>query len=293
MIFIRKENKVKEKTEKHNTKKNFIKNRNIKKSNTFKPFKSKNLDLINSSNYKTNEKSPKTNKTEKINTETEIESINYLPYFQAIKVDKRNAFAIFKSVLLGKIELIDLFVGDHKIVILSIFQYILSLLIDLFLNAFLYTDEVVSNKYHNNGRLDFIVSLTITLLSNIINSIVCSVLNFSKGIEERLEQIMEIKKEFYYLYAFNIFIKMVKIKVILYFFTEIFIIIFSFYYIIIFCIVYKKSQLSLLFNYLMSIVETLVVSIFVSIIVAITRWIGLKYAHKTFYKISKYINNNY
>ena len=112
--------------------------------------------------------------------------------------------------------------------------------------------------------------MTITLLSNIINSIICNALNFSKGIEERLEQIMEIKKQFYYLYAFNIFIKMVKIKVILYFLMEIFIIIFSFYYIIIFCIVYKKSQLSLLINYLMSIVETLVVSIFVSIIVAIT-----------------------
>ena len=301
--FIRKKNKVKGKTEMHKIKKNFIKNRNEKKLNTFKPFKSINLDLIDSSNNKINKISPKTNKTEAINIpETKIENMNDLPYFQAIKADKRNIFAIFVSVLLEKIELIDLFVGDHKIVILLIyhkivilliFQYILSLLIDLFLNAFLYTDEVVSNKYHNNGRLDIIVSLTITLLSNIINSIICSVLNFSKGVEERLEQIMEIKDQFHYSYAFNVFIKMVKIKVILYFFTEIFIIIFSFYYIIIFCIVYKKSQLSLLFNYLMSLVETLVVSIFVSIIVVITRWIGLKYAHKTFYHISKYINNNY
>ena len=151
----------------------------------------------------------------------------------------------------------------------------------------------MSNKYHNNGQLDIIVSLTITLLSNIINSIICSVLNFSKGVEERLEQIMEIKDQFHYLYAFNSFIKMVKIKVILYFIMEIFIIIFSFYYIIIFCIVYKKSQVSLLINYLMSIAETLVVSIFVSIIVAITRRIGLKYAYKTFYNTSKYINDNY
>ena len=126
----------------------------------------------------------------KINTEIKIENINDLPYFQAIKVDKRNAFAIFKSVLLEKIELIDIFLGDHKIVILLIFQYILSLLLDLFLNAFLYTDEVVSNKYHNNGQLDIIVSLTITLLSNIINSIICSTLNFSKDVEERLEQII-------------------------------------------------------------------------------------------------------
>ena len=292
--FIRKKNKVKGKTDIYEAKKDFIKKRNKKKSKNFKPFIPLNIDLIDSSNYKINKMSTRRNKTDIMNIpEAKIENINELPYFQAIKADKRNFFAIFLSVILKKIELIDLIVGKHKIIILLIFQYILSLLIDLFLNAFLYTDEVVSNKYHNNGQLDIIVSLTITLLSNIINSIICSVLNFSKGVEERLEQIMEIKDQFHYLYAFNKFIKIVKIKVVLYFLMEIFIIIFSFYYIIIFCIIYRKSQISLLINYLMSIVETLVLSIFVSIVVAITRTIGLKYAHKTFYNTSKYFDNNY
>ena len=104
---------------------------------------------------------------------------------------------------------------------------------------------------------------------------------------------MEIKDESSYFYAFNKFIKIVKIKAVLYFLMEIFIIVFSFYYIIIFCIVYKKSQISFLVNYLMSIVETLIVSIFVSIVVTITRKIGLIYAWKTLYNTSKYLNNNY
>ena len=198
---------------------------------------------------------------------------------------------MFKSVIFQKIEFINLFYGNQKIKILLIYQYILSLLIDLFLNAFLYTDEVVSNKYHNNGQLDIIVSLTISLLSNIINSIICNILNFSKDVEEKLEQIIEIKDEPSYLYASNKFIKIVKIKVILYFLIEIFIISFSFYYIIIFCVIYNKSQISLLINYLMSIVETLVVSILVSFVVALTRKIGLKYAYKSIYNTSKYINN--
>ena len=252
------------------------------------------MDLIGFSIYKFNKKNIK-RKTEAMNiiSETKIEKINELPFSKAIKIDKRNFYVIFFSVLIEKIELVDLFIGKHKIIVVLMYQYILSLLIDLFLNAFLYTDEVVSNKYHNNGQLDIIVSLTITLLSNIINSIICHILNFSKGVEERLEEIMEIKDESSYLYTINKFIKIVKIKVVLYFLMEIFIIIFSFYYIIIFCIIYNKSQISLLVNYLMCIIETLVVSIFVSFVVTITRKIGLKFAWKRLYNTSKYLNNNY
>ena len=196
-------------------------------------------------------------------------------------------------MIIEKLELVNLIIGGDKIKIVLIYQYILSLLIDLFLNAFLYTDELVSNKYHNNGKLDFIVLLTITLLSNLFNSIICNYLNFSKGVEERLEQIIEIKKEFNYLYAFNKFIKILKIKVMLYFLIEALIICFSFYYIIIFCILYNNSQISLLINYLMSILESLILSTFICIVIAVTRKVGINYLNKNIYNTSKYINNSF
>ena len=216
---------------------------------------------------------------------------NELPFSQAVKLDKRNIISIFISVIVEKLELVNLVCGGHKIIIVLIYQYILSLLIDLFLNAFLYTDEVVSNKYHNNGQLDLIVSLTLSVLSNIISSIICNFLNFSRGVEERLDQIMEIKKEFSYLFALNKFIKLIKIKVMLYFLLEILIICFSFYYIIIFCIIYSNSQISLLTNYLMSLVESLALTIIVCIFIAITRKMGINYLNKNIYNTSKYINN--
>ena len=187
--------------------------------------------------------------------------------------------------------MVNFIVGEHKIKIILIYQYILSLLIDLFVNAFLYSDEIVSNKYHNNGELDLIVTLTLSLLSNIINSIICKYLNFSEGVEETLEQIMEIKKEFCYLYALNKFIKILKIKVRSYFFIEILIICFASYYIIIFCIIYYNSRISMLTNYLMSILESLILSIIISIIITITRKIGINYLSKNTYNTSKYLYN--
>ena len=269
--------------------KNVYNKKNINKKKIARPISFKQIDLIDSSNIKIVLKKEKTIKGEK--TEKENYNFNELPFTQAIIKDKRNIFTIFISVIIQKLELVNLIIGEHKIKIVLIYQYILSLLTDLFFNAFLYTDEIVSNKYHNNGKLDFIVSLALSLLSNIINSIICYFLNFSKGVEERLEQILEIKIEFGYLFAFNKFIKILKIKVMLYFFIEILIICFCTYYIIIFCIIYYNSQISLLINYLMSSVESLILSIIVSILIAITRKIGIYYLSKNIYNTSKYLDN--
>ena len=121
------------------------------------------------------------------------DDINELPFTQAIYKDKRNFFTIFFSIIIQKIELVNLIFGEQKIKILLINQYILSLIIDFFFNTFLYSDEVVSNKYHNNGRLEFTVTLLLSITSNIITGIICTYLNLTKGIEERLEQILDIK----------------------------------------------------------------------------------------------------
>jgi len=219
----------------------------------------------------------------------EKEDINELPFTQAVRKDKRNFFAIFFSIIFQKLELINLIFGDHKIKIVLIYQYILSLIIDFFFNTFLYSDEVVSNKYHNNGKLDLVVTISLSLASNIITSLLCNFLNFSKGVEERLEQIMDIKKEFSYLYALKKFIKILKIRIFLYFIIELIFNSFSFYYIIIFCIVYNNTQISLLTNYLMSLLESFITAIIISIIVVITRKIGIDFINNNFYNTSKYI----
>ena len=200
---------------------------------------------------------------------------------------------MFKSLILQKIEFINLFYGNQKIKILLIYQYILSLLVDFFFNTFLYSDEVVSNKYHNNGQLDFIVSILLTISSNIITSIICKFLNFDEDVEERLEHILNIKREFNYLYAVQKFIKILIIRVSFLFIIEIIFICFSFYYLAIFCIVYNNSQISLLVNYIISLIESLITSIIISIIVVITRKIGIIYFNNKLYNVSKFINNHF
>ena len=223
----------------------------------------------------------------------EIDDFNELPYTQAIILDKRNIFQIFISLIIKKLELIDIFYGNGKIKLIMISEYILSLLINFFFNSLLYTDEVVSNKYHNNGELDLIVTLTLSILSNVITSIICYFIQYSEGIEERLGYIMEIKKEEYFLKNINIFLKYLKLKFVIFLIYEIIVVSGCFYYIVIFCIVYNYSKVSLMINYLYSFLEGLITSIAISIIILVTRKIGLSCSNKMIYNVSKYINNKF
>ena len=116
-----------------------------------------------------------------------------MTYSLAIREDKRNILQIFKSIIFPILELIYLIIGDEKIKEILILEFILSLFFNLFFNTFLYSDKIVSHKYHNNGKLDFIITLCLPLISNIIVSIICNYLNFSNKVEEGLEQLKEIK----------------------------------------------------------------------------------------------------
>ena len=115
-----------------------------------------------------------------------------------MEVDKRNIFIIFYSIIIQKLELINLFCGKEKFKIILVNEYILSLLFNFFINALLYSDEIVSNKYHNNGELGIIVALSLSLLSNIVTSIIFYYVKYPKGIEERYGFIKEIKIQTYY-----------------------------------------------------------------------------------------------
>ena len=221
------------------------------------------------------------------------EEINELPYTRAIILDRRNIFRIFKSFLFQKFEIINILLGKEQIKIILIGEYILSLFINFFFNALLYSDEIVSNKYHNNGQLDMIVTLSLSIASNIITSIICYYIKYSKGIQERLDQIMEIKNQKYFFRNMIQYFRFLRIKFVFFFISEVIIIAACYYYIVIFCIVYANSKVSLLINYIMSLVEGLITSVAIAIIVFATRQIGLKCLSKKFYNVSKYVNDRF
>ena len=240
-----------------------------------------------------NEKKETQKSKQKVQKDNSNVDYNSLTFERAKVFDNRNIFQIFKSILFDELELINLFISKKRIKLICICEYILSLLFDFFFNTLLYSDDIVSHKYHNNGELDFIVSLTLSLLSNIISSIVCHYVQYSDGIEERLEQILEIRRENKYLYALNQFFKFLKYRMVTFLLTEIILVFGCFYYIIIFCIIYSKSQKSLFINYIYSLLEGLLTSLIITISIVVTRKIGICYSNSYLYNTSKYLNDKF
>ena len=108
-----------------------------------------------------------------------------------------------------------------------------------------------------------------------------------------MDQISEIRREYKYLYALNQLLKFLKLKMFLFILIEIILVGACFYYIVIFCIVYSKSQMSLLINYLYSLLEGLIKSLIVTATIVICRQLGLIFKSSYIYNTSKYINENF
>ena len=197
-----------------------------------------------------------------------IDNINDLPFNISKNKDKRNIAKIFISIIIQKLDIIRLFFGNEKMKSIFFSHFLLSLLINFFFNALLYSDEIVSHKYHNNGKLEFVVSLVLSLLSNIFSSIIGYYFDYSELIEERLEQVLEMNKSPYYQRVMDNFLKRLKLKMLLFIVKEILILLLCFYYIIIFCIVYRYSRLSLLYNNFYSLLEDIIKSILITCLVS-------------------------
>ena len=210
----------------------------------------------------------------------------------AVNLDKRNGFQIFRIKLTEKIKIIDICV-NKKIKDILLSQYFLFLLSDLTMNAILYSDHIVSHKRHNNGKLDLIVVFLLSAFSNIFASIIDYYLELLIGFEEKLNCIKEIKKEIAFLRVTKLILKEIKIRVILFFIIEIVLIIICTYYMFIFFTIYHKSQMSLLKNYLISLIEGWSINILIALLIVVFRKLGIHFRNKYIYNTSKYIDNNF
>ena len=251
-----------------------------------------NKNKINKSDIEDKKSNKEEEKSNKIIDSSEL---NNLSYFIAIKEDNRNFFKLYLSIFISKIDIIQIifFPEDYSNRLLLFNIYIIDLYIDLLMNSILYNDYAVSQKYHNNGTLNFVTSFIISLFSNILTNLVMIFLKYLVNFPEIIDAIIkEIKRINIY---FNIIIKLFKlitIKYIILFVTEILLGLFMVYYLFIFGVVTSKSINSFLLNYLLSQVDSLVYSIVISFIISLVRKISLLYRNKRLYVISRYFNDH-
>ena len=170
-------------------------------------------------------------------------------------------------------------------------MYTLGFFFGFFSNSMLYTDDVVSEKYHNNGKLNILTTIFLSLTSNFISWLIASLCkNFFIFNEVLILLIRDTKRKYDYILTFRKLYIVIKIKTICYYILSFIFIFIMTYYLVLFCTIYKESQNSLLINYAMGIVESLITSVCITLAICTFRLIGLKYKNKDFYRTSVFLD---
>lgn len=217
--------------------------------------------------------------------------MNNVPYTQALRIDKRQFWDMYQSILFNEINAINIFYYKNEYVHLSLTTsiYAFSELLDFTINCFIYSDDEVSEKYHNNGSLTMVTSLTLSFLSNILSNIIVFIIskltNFSEILDILIKDVRDQE-----IYRWNIvrITKYTRIKLLIFYSIQFIFLICMIYYLFLFCAVYHNSQISIALNYFYGVLESFAISLLLAFITTILRYISLKFKISRLYNISKY-----
>lgn len=227
-----------------------------------------------------------------INDDEVDKEFNTIPYSQALRIDKRSYIEIFLSVLYHELGIISIFYYKspftHISLVISI--YVFELCLDLALNCLLYTDDVVSEKYNNNGSIQFFTTLSLSFMSNIFAGIIAFIVGKLAEYEGILEMIIKnvIKQKEYYRNIIK-FKKYLALKLTSFFIIQGIINLGMCYYLMIFCTVYHNTQGSIMVNYITGVGESMIISLGLSIIISLIRYLSIKNKWRHIYYTSRYL----
>ncbi len=216
-----------------------------------------------------------------------------MTYGNALEYDKRLFYQSYLSFLFIKSDLIStiFYPETFSYYPITIPFYFFSLLIDFTLNAILYSDDIVHQKYANKGKLYFVTQFILSLISNFIGFIIVKYCRKLIEVSFAFETLRyEIKVEEDFKEYSKKLISSANHRIVLGVFLQIIICTFCGFYIYIFCEVYRKSQVSLFLNFLVGLAISVATIIIIGIIVCILRTIALKCKYKKMYYSSKYIS---
>ena len=265
-------------------KRNFLKRQHIIENESRK--KRKNCNKIR---YSINNKNININK--KLQN---IYDMQDLDYEEAILTDKRGYLKMYWGFLVDTQIILGTFCTDNHLdlFVIKLSFFIFTFQISFFLNALFYTDEYISNAYHNDGVLDIISGLPKSIYSYIATLITTNLLRILSSSKSELIRLIK-EKQIYKIYLNLIHKKLEKLrkKLIVYFILLFLLSLFFLYHVAAFCAVYKNSQKYWFLGCLESFGMDSLVSLIICIFLSLLRFISIKKKIKYMFTISNFISN--
>ena len=187
---------------------------------------------------------------ENLNLKYNEKELNYLPYNEALLIDKRTYLQYYCSLIKNKHIVLCIFMAtnDYNLISIKIGLFIFSSCLYFTVNAFFFTDKTMHKIYEDKGIFNFIFQLPSILYSTLISSFTNFIIKKLALSENSVMELRHIKnkknaqEETIKLY------RRLMIKFNLFFYISLLLLIFFWYYISIFCIVYNNTQIILIKN---------------------------------------------
>ena len=230
---------------------------------------------------------------------------NYV-YETAILYDHRDFWRIYFICILSRENIINTFFFKSPLELQSIrlCLFLFNYSCDFALNAFFYLNENISDRYHYKGENLFFYSiinnLTISLSCAIFSFLLSNLLSFLTNSKDDIvflfrkeEEKMRKNKKYKVsnsikgkiLIKLKVIFKMLKIKIIFFIITETIILLFFSYYMIVFCEIYKETQMSWLADSGMSFLISIPLEFLSSFVMALFYYISIRFDLKFIYNI--------
>ena len=222
----------------------------------------------------------------------ENEDIDNCIYKEAIEKEERNAITYFIVLLLKQIEPINIFFfsGDYSLYPIAISVLLFTLASDFTMNALLFSDDVISQRYQNQGKLNPLTTLLLSLCSNVLGFLISAIAMKMTNFESILEfYSKEFKPRSSYALKFKKIMKVVKCKIYFYFGFEFVMMGIYLYFLCSFCSVYKASQWNWFTNGLTSMVISFAGTLCMSFLITFCRFVGLCWKSEKIYNVSLYL----
>ena len=231
-------------------------------------------------------------KYKKINLAYTNEEFNEMDFEEALINDNRSFYKIYVTYILEEHIIFNTFCTDLYLELRSIKLsfLIFGFEINFFLNALFYTDEYISDTYHNDGVLDFFSSLPKSIYSFIVTLVISNLLKMLSSSKKQLLKIIKEKEDKNeYLKELEYELNKFKKKITFYFIIVLLLSIFFSYYTSAFCAVYQNSQTFWLIGCLESLALDFATPFLICAVLSVLRYIGLKKRTKCVYNAAKFL----
>ena len=219
--------------------------------------------------------------------------LDYLPFYLALHYDKRKFCSMYVDICKQKILLLRAFCkqSEYELKLLNISIYIIFLLSVCTFNAIFFTNSTIEKTFQTGGQFDFSSCFVRAIYSLIPSIVLYRIIRYFFSF---YSIIVTIFKEVTDKEQINILtrrsIAKIKLRVIIFSFFQMGIMLFVWYYLTTFNIVYKYSKITWIFGCLTSLIFLLILNVSFSFLITSFRYFSLQLSNKYAYNVSLFLH---